>query len=57
MASKVENGIKSFFNIKEEKEACGVGFIVSIDGIASHKVSLFCITSNLSDVIDVISIM
>jgi glutamate synthase domain-containing protein 1 len=41
MASKTVNGIKSFFNVKDEKEACGVGFIVSIDGIASHKVRHF----------------
>ena len=25
-----------------EKAACGVGFVVSIDGISSHKVSFDC---------------
>jgi glutamate synthase domain-containing protein 1 len=41
MASKAVNGIKSLFNVKDEKEACGVGFIVSINGVASHKVRHF----------------
>jgi glutamate synthase domain-containing protein 1 len=28
------------YNPENEKDACGVGFIVSIDGIASHNVVL-----------------
>lgn len=36
--SVINTEVKSFFDPKEEKAACGVGFIVNIDGIASHKV-------------------
>lgn len=32
------------YNPENEKDACGVGFVVSIDGIASHKVLLDCKT-------------
>lgn len=34
----INTEVKSFFDPKEERAACGVGFIVNIDGIASHKV-------------------
>lgn len=39
--NKINTNVKSFFDPNEEKAACGVGFIVNIDGIASHKVILF----------------
>lgn len=36
--SKINTNVRSFFDPNFEKAACGVGFIVNIDGIASHKV-------------------
>lgn len=37
----INTEVKSFFDPKDEKAACGVGFVVNIDGIASHKVIKF----------------
>ena len=34
----VNTDVKCLFDPKEEKAACGVGFVVNIDGIASNKV-------------------
>jgi glutamate synthase (NADPH/NADH) len=34
----------------QEKEACGVGFIVAIDGALSHKVPYFLHTSSFPSV-------
>lgn len=34
----VNTDVQSFFDQKEEKAACGVGFVVNIDAIPSHKV-------------------
>jgi len=31
-----------------EKDACGVGFVVSIDGISSHQVSFDCFLGQLA---------
>lgn len=41
MLSQINQNVTSFFDPKQEKAACGVGFIVNIDGIASHQVRFF----------------
>jgi hypothetical protein len=38
----INTNVKCLFDPREEKAACGVGFIVNIDGIASHKVN-YCL--------------
>lgn len=38
-SSTSSNNRASLFNKTLEKAACGVGFIVNINGVASHKVS------------------
>lgn len=43
--STINKDVKCFFDPKEEKAACGVGFIVNIDGIASHKVCFILVNS------------
>ena len=36
----INSEVKCLYDPKDERAACGVGFIVNIDGIASHKVIL-----------------
>jgi hypothetical protein len=38
---------QGLYDPQNEHEACGVGFIVAIDGKRSHKVGLFIFDENL----------
>lgn len=44
-------GASGLYDPQNEHEACGVGFIVAIDGKPSHKVRVFfcCIFYSISD--------